>query len=370
MRICHITINPIEYERRIINQAESAIEAGYKVNIVSLELPDKKAETIQIRSEITALKTPFYKGGVFKFLHFNWKVFLYLINKPLEVIHCHDLWILPSAVTLSLFKKCRLIYDAHEFYGGLEIFIRHKLRKKIWMAIEYLAIPWVDVLITVSAPLAALYLKKYPRLRQVVVIRNLPKIEPLPDRDAPLIKTDEPVILFQGHFRPGRGLVNLFEAFSQTQGMHLVMIGGGELEDELKGMVVKKNMEKRVTFLGYVPTDDLIQTTAQADLGVVLFEPTSINYSYALPNKFFEYIMAGIPVLASNIETFKEYIDFYQVGLTVDPKDVAGIRERVMEMVFDKDKMVKWGVNAREASKELNWELEAKKMNQIYENFR
>ena len=302
-------------------------------------------------------------------MHFNWKVFLFLIKKPLEIIHCHDLWVLPAAVILSLFKHCNLIYDAHEFYGGLEVFNRNKIRKKIWMAFEYLAIPRVDVLITVSEPLADLYQKKYPNLKSVRVIRNLPKTEFSDEglKTSGFPVTKDAVILFQGHFRPGRGLLNLFKAFSEIEDAHLVMIGGGELEEDLKEVVEKKNLAKRVTFMGYLPTDDLIRITAQADLGIALFEPTSINYAYALPNKFFEYIMAGIPVLASNIKTFEDYIGTYQVGLTVDPSDISAISRKLVDMLSDGEKMRQWRSNARKASKELNWELEAKKLIQIYE---
>ena len=369
MRICHITINPIDYERRILNQAQSAIEVGYQVDIISLRLPGNEGGNTQLRPYVWPLETPFYKGGVLKFLHFNWKVFLFLIKKPLEIIHCHDLWVLPAAVVLSFFKHCNLIYDAHEFYGGLEVFTRNKIRKKIWMVFEYLAIPRVDVLITVSEQLAELYQKKYPNLKSVRVIRNLPKTEFSDEglKTSGFPVTKDAVILFQGHFRPGRGLLNLFKAFSEIEDAHLVMIGGGELEEDLKEVVEKKNLAKRVTFMGYLPTDDLIRTTAQADLGIALFEPTSINYAYALPNKFFEYIMAGIPVLASNIKTFEDYIGTYQVGLTVDPSDISAISRKLVDMLSDGEKMRQWRSNARKASKELNWELEAKKLIQIYE---
>jgi glycosyltransferase involved in cell wall biosynthesis len=146
------------------------------------------------------------------------------------------------------------------------------------------------------------------------------------------------------------------------------MIGGGELEEDLKRIVKEKNLTKRVTFMGYLPTDELIRTSARADLGVVLFEPTSINYAYALPNKFFEYIMAGLPVLASNIKTFEYYVGIYQVGLTVDPFDILAISQSLEDMLSDRKKMSQWRSNSLKASKELNWEMEAKKMNQIYEN--
>jgi glycosyltransferase involved in cell wall biosynthesis len=280
---------------------------------------------------------------------------------------------MPAALFLTIFRNCRLIYDAHEYYAGLEIFNRRKIRKKIWMIIEAMAIPRVDVLITVSEPLAELYRQKYARLKKAIVIRNLPLFkssagsESLP-LDLPRIK--DPVIVYQGHFRPGRGLLNLLHAFIQTKNLHLLLIGGGELENELKKIVKANNLENRVTFLGYIPTNDLIHVTSRADLGVALFEPSSINYKYALPNKFFEYIMAGIPVLASNIATFKYYIEKYKVGMTVEPADLNKITRLLMQMVQDKDKLAEWQANTRKAAQQLNWESEFRLLKQIYENLK
>jgi glycosyltransferase involved in cell wall biosynthesis len=114
----------------------------------------------------------------------------------------------------------------------------------------------------------------------------------------------------------------------------------------------------------------LISTAAGADLGIVLFEPTSLNYTYALPNKFFEYIMAGIPVLASNIETFEEYINQYKVGMTVDPSNVMAIAQTIKIMLSDEIKLKKWRDNARKASDVLNWENESAKLKKIYEKIR
>jgi glycosyltransferase involved in cell wall biosynthesis len=152
-----------------------------------------------------------------------------------------------------------------------------------------------------------------------------------------------------------------------VQGAILVLIGGGELEDEIKNKVAKLNLHNKVILTGYIPTDQLIKTASCADLGVVLFEKTSLNYAFALPNKFFEYIMAGLPVLASNLETFEAYIKKFEVGLTVDPNDIENIGRSINLMLADESQIDRWREKAREASKVLNWENESKKLTKIYE---
>jgi glycosyltransferase involved in cell wall biosynthesis len=366
--ICHITINHLDYERRIKNQAESATTNGDMVWIIALGKKGEKREEKTEYYRLWRIKTPFEQGGPLKFLHFNLKVLTFLLFKKITVIHCHDLWVLPAAAMLSWVKFKFLIYDAHEYYAGLELFVRKKIRKKIWLFVEKIALRRVSVIITVSRQLADLYVERYPRIRNVEVIRNLPRreqVKSLVDLKRPVDTTDK-IVVYQGHFRPGRGLENLIRAFQHVSEAHLLLIGGGELTEKLHSLVQGLSLKHRVTFYGYVPTDELIRTTAAADLGIVLFEPTSINYAYALPNKFFEYVMAGIPVLASDIKTFSEYIDRYQFGRTVDPSNITAISNKMNAMLHDEQGLLKWRDNAVLAARELNWENEAVKLESVY----
>jgi len=369
MDICHLTINPIDYERRIKNQAESSKKTGHRVWIVALGKPGDSSTVEQGGIPVRRLKIPFYKGGPLKFIHYNLKVFLLLVFKSLEVLHAHDLWVLPAVYSLRLFKNFRIIYDAHEYYEGLEIFNKNRIRKKFWLLIEKTVITYVDVLITVSEPIARLYKQKYPTLKYIEVIRNVPKKEVINNAliSEKLPVTDKKIVVYQGHFKPGRGLLKLIEAMSDIDGVQLVLIGGGELEQEIRNKIKLLDIEKKISLPGYIPTNQLISTASKADLGVVLFEPTSLNYTYALPNKFFEYMMAGIPVLASNLETFEEYIKTYRTGVTVDPKNVQEITQTIKKMIADDEQLMEWRENSRQASNTLNWENESHKMKQIYE---
>jgi len=372
MKICHLTINTIDYERRIKNQAESSSLSGDHVWVMALSKPNETYSDMEDNFNLYNIKTPFFKGGPLKFIDYNLKVLFYLVAKPFEIIHCHDLWTLPAIYILSLIKKFSFVYDAHEYFDGLEIFNKNKIRKKLWMLVEKVAVKRVDVLITVSEPIARLYSNKYPELEDIEVIRNFPKYELLPDKpaDQRFPNTDKKIILYQGHFRPGRGLMQLIEAMSTIEEAHLVLIGGGELEDEILGKIKSLNIKDKISLIGYIPTKELIRVAAAADLGVVLFEPTSLNYTYALPNKFFEYIMAGIPVLASTLETFESYIDQYKTGMTVDPGDVTAIAQTIKLMLSNEDKLKHWQNNARKASEILNWENESVKLIKIYDKIR
>lgn len=372
MNILHITINPIIFERRIINQVKSGIENLHKLSAMYLQKEEKNNESPRSDFEHIPLYTYFHKGGPLKFLHYNWKVFWAGIKCQFDIIHAHDLWILPAATLLCLYRKKKLIYDAHEYYPGLEIFTRRKFRKWIWMIVESLCIRQVDHVITVSDPLAELYKRRYRNDIPVDVIRNLPEYEmPAPDKAVNIpVNTNMLTVLYHGHFRPGRGLVNLIRAIASIPDVQLILIGGGELESKLRDLSHDLDVESRIIFQTYIPTDKLVSTAAQADIGAVLFEPGSSNYAHALPNKFFEYIMAGLPVLASNIDTFEHYVNKYHVGVTTDPNNIEDIFYVLNQIKRNGSQLKEWHINALDAAKELNWNNEAQKLTRIYDKYK
>jgi glycosyltransferase involved in cell wall biosynthesis len=371
MNLCHLTINIIDYERRIFNQIHSANKAGYRVQVFASGRPGEIKKEEKAGFSLYRIKTIFHKGGPFKFISINLQLFFLLYARKYELIHCHDVWVLPAAAGVSWLKKIPLIYDAHEYYAGLEIFRKKPISRYLWLLAERISIRQVKALLTVSEPLGERFRKRYPGLTQIEIIRNLPRYEQVDPNAAPLMTRMENtvLILYQGHFKPGRGLENLIRAVGKIPAVKLILIGSGEIQDRLTRLVEMENVTDRVFFKGFIPTEQLISVTAQGDIGAVLFEPSSLNYAAALPNKFFEYIMAGVPVLCSDIETLSWYVEHYDLGLTVDPADIQAIRKTIEKMISDRNRLKQWKENALRAALELNWENEEKKLIQIYERF-
>jgi glycosyltransferase involved in cell wall biosynthesis len=372
MKICHLTINPLDYERRIINEVNTAVRQGYQVQVYALGRPGEKKIEDKDNFVLRRVISVFYRGGPLKFISINVQLVALLFARSYDLIHCHDLWVLPAAACAAWLRRSVLVYDAHEYYAGLEIFSKKRLSRLIWLLAERIAVQQVQVLVTVSEKLGERYHHRYPALRQIEIIRNLPCAEHVGTYVTPGVikKNGHKIIIYQGHFKPGRGLKNLIQAVAMTGNVHLLLIGNGELEPVLKNMVRTEKLEDRIFFHDFIPMVELISVSAQGDLGAVLFEPTSLNYAAALPNKFFEYIMAGLPVLSSNIETFTYYIDKYDFGLTVDPSDIAAISRTITRMISDEEQLKKWKNNALKAAQELNWENEEKKLLKIYARYK
>ena len=161
---------------------------------------------------------------------------------------------------------------------------------------------------------------------------------------------------------------NIIKAMARIKddSIKLIIIGEGLLEAKLKNLTNDLGLDKKIQFHRFVDNDLLIEYISKADIGLTIIEADCTNRKFALPNKFFEYIHAGLPVLASNIPTLQLYVDKYQVGQTIDPNDVEGIAHTIESMLADEERLIQWRENCQKAALELNWANEAEKLKHIY----
>ncbi len=362
--ICFVTIDPIEQRRRFVQSVRTAQEAGFAVQVVSIAAESEQRWAFPL----TRLNAIFNRGP-FKFLIFNFRLAQWLLSHKCHTIYARGLWVLPAVWLVRLFKEQRVIYEAHEFFAGHELLLRRPLRRGLWLTVERLAIPKISHLLTVSEPLAELYRQRYPQLKRVSVVRNLPLRTSFPNGKSPSGKTDAQrfTMVFHGYFHKGRALRQIVQAMSRikTNNIQLMLVGGGPLEAELRHMVEELHLGNRVEFRPFIPHDQLLPFLSNADLGLVLIQPDSPNRTYSLPNKFFELIGAGVPVLASTIPTLTSYVQKYDIGRCVNPDDPAEIAAAIEEIAQNKNQLSQWKAHCQTAAAELNWEQEAEILKEI-----
>jgi len=362
--ICFVTIDPIEQRRRFVQSVRTARQAGFSVEVVSIATGKEQSWDFPV----TRLRAGFERGPL-KFLLFNFRLAKWLLRHKCQTIYARGLWVLPAVWFVRLFARRRVIYEAHEFFAGHELLLRRPLRRALWMGIERLAIPIIDHLLTVSEPLAELYRQRYPQLKKISVIRNLPLRSSFPDQ-ASLADSgaDSPfTLVFHGYFHKGRALPQMIRAMAQvrTENIRLLLVGGGPLEAELRQLVTEQNLDNHVHFHDFIPHDQLLSFLSTADLGLALIQPDSPNRTYSLPNKFFELIGAGVPVLASTIPTLSAYVQKYDIGRCVNPDNPAEIGAAIDEIARDAKRLAQWKANCRTAAAELNWERESEILKEI-----
>jgi glycosyltransferase involved in cell wall biosynthesis len=176
------------------------------------------------------------------------------------------------------------------------------------------------------------------------------------------IPLENKIILYQGVILEGRGILKIARVLDRFPNSDFVIIGDGEFRQKFEEEISKLPQSERVHFIGSVNHNDLLNYTADADIGVVLIENISISYYYALPNKLFEYIMAGVPVLASDLPQMKKIVDEYNIGKYINPDNENELIEVLSEMISNNTLIETLKINCYKAAKELNWESEFRKV--------
>jgi glycosyltransferase involved in cell wall biosynthesis len=223
----------------------------------------------------------------------------------------------------------------------------------VWLKIEKFIFPKLKTVFTVSQSIADIYSEKYKV--NVLLLRNFP----LKNKINPPKKIVNSIILYQGAINKDRGIEELVLAMRKINGYKLLIIGAGDVFDEVQKLIHLNNLEDRVELLGRVSFDELDVFTSQAVLAVSLEKRTSKSYEYALPNKIFDYIKNEVPILVSNLPEMKGVVEKYLVGELIDEISPESIAERINTILLDTAKLQLYSLNCRKAHEELNWENES-----------
>ena len=179
------------------------------------------------------------------------------------------------------------------------------------------------------------------------------------------VETMDPfIVIYHGAVVPDRGIEKLLHILALNENLAAIILGDGSAVyiDGLKEQARQLNVEHRVIFHDAVPHTELWKYLGAADLGFVIIEGRAKSYYYSLPNKLFENIQAGIPVLASDFPEMKRIIDEFGVGMTCDPNDLDGLNACIEQIRLDRSLYAGFKSNMEKAKAELCWENEKQKL--------
>ncbi len=364
-----IVLNTFVNDTRVNKIALSLAGAGYNARVISLyenglERESERGGFSTNRIEIKTKALPkLLVFQVIKYLEFLVKSLKYLRHS--QIIHCNDLNTLPIGVFAKLlYRNKKIIYDAHEYeteVGGLK-----GVRKKYAKYTEKVLIRYADRLITVSDGIAAEYVRMYG-VRQPALVLNTPNAVKITKKqlfhEKFHLKKSTKVFLYQGGLNRSRGLDLILDTFSTLKDNKraLVVMGNGALKDKVIQYAESNN---NIFYLPAVPLDELLDYTASADYGLLLYENTCLNHYYCMPNKLFEYMMADLPVIVSSLFELKRFVHENKVGdITEDwttPSLIASIN-RVEKM--NTNSIIK---NIKQAKSKYNWENQERVLLAVY----
>lgn len=350
--------NDISSDQRLNRICSTLQNNGYNVLLIGRKL--KNSKNLEQKSYQTKRFKLLFNSGILFYFCLNFRFFLFLLFSKFDCLLSNDLDTLLCNSLISKIKRKKLYYDSHELFTEVPELENKKWKKKIWSIIEKLCIKSAYKSYTVCLPIANFYNQKYGI--NMKVIRNLPiKKEfliPYSNR--------ENILIYQGALNLERGIEIMIEAMCFLTDFKLIIAGKGDLENELKQQVLNLNLTTRVIFTGNLHFDELHRYTTSAKLGFSIEQGKSLNYKYALPNKIFDYIQAETPVICADLPEMRKIVENYNVGKVFsgnNPKDLADL---ILNLCLNQNKLFEYSHNCRKAKTILNWEIEEKKLIEIY----
>jgi glycosyltransferase involved in cell wall biosynthesis len=222
----------------------------------------------------------------------------------------------------------------------------------------------IDYFFTVNQSLADFFKKKYQYNKEVHIIMNCPELKnekPVPVNYRTMFgwKTEDKIFVYQGLLNPGRALKQMIDALALVpENIKMVILGYGSLEQELRKHVSVKKLAEKVKFLGAISYDELPSYTSGADFGIVYGEFLNISKFMGSPNKLFEYMHEGLPVLLWDTPESRIVLNKYEVGV-FSQNDASSIAKGMTELV-NSDRINVFKENCSKGKLEYNWQKQTK----------
>ena len=370
-KVISIVLNNFKNDSRILKENISLQYMGYSVKVIALhDIGQKEFERVQnIPVHRIKLKSRSWSKNkiiqLLKYFEFSYRVIKKYKNS--DIIHCNDLDTLPIGVLIKkLFnKKAKIVYDAHE-YEINDVPYESRYKIKIKYIVEKYLIKYADRVITVSDSIANEYVKLY-NIEKPSLVLNTPPYQTIEKEDKFRkifnISKEKNIFLYQGGLSLGRGIEILLDTFKEMRDdKHvIVFMGYGDLED----LIIEASKEyKNIYFHKAVAPEVLLSYTSSADFGISTIEDRCLSYRYSLPNKIFEYLMAEIPVIVSNLYEMGKLVRDNNIGLIAKDNTSSSLKIAIEEATkLDREELKK---NIQKIKKIYNWEEQEKILFQIY----
>ena len=362
-RVCILTSVHPPFDTRIFHkQAKTLVKAGYDVTLIAQHDKNEVVDGVKI----IALPKP--RNRFWRMLG-AWRVFKLAFKQKADVYHFHDPELLPMGLLLKLLTKGKVIYDVHEDYPKAilsKYWLSSIIRKpvsSIFNLVEKTISQRLDCVITATDDIAQRF-----KQDKTVAIKNYPlvaTIEPKSKHD----DSENPTVIYAGGLAEERGIseiVQAMEYLDSSKNIKLVLYGRFSPDSYEKEVKKLKGFEK-VEYRGWIEPEELWLKMSATTAGVVCLRPVE-RYIVGMPVKLFEYMAAGLPVVASNFPLWKEIVEGNNCGLTVNPLDPREIADAVEYLLEHPEEAEAMGRNGRKAVMEkYNWENESKKLLDLYE---
>jgi len=278
------------------------------------------------------------------------------------IYHASDLYALPAMHRATRRHQTKLVFDSRELYSHTPATIKRPWVRATWAMLQHQYLRHADCIYSVSESIAE-HLREHYRLNTVHVMHNVPGPQTTVPASSLRQRLNLPpgikIILHQGNLQKYRGGPMMVKAMQHTENAVLVFMGKGPLRAEIEHLTRALKLESKIRFIDPIPPNQLLSVTASADIGLTFLEDCCLNHRYALPNKFFEYLTAGIPVIASNLPEIARIIERFDVGCVVPSGDAKALGIALNAAIQNPDQIDKWRTNTSYVKERFNFAIES-----------
>lgn len=355
-KICFTVTNDLTYDQRMHRICNTLAENGYSVTLIgrkrSGSLPVQPGSYTQKR-----IRCWFNSGKLF-YAEYNLRLFFSLLFTKTDAVCAIDLDTIVPCYYISRLKKIPRVYDAHELFTELKEVISRPRIHRTWSWVERRYVPRYRNGYTVSESIAKEFNRRYGV--QYACIRNMPLL-----REQEPVQTAEPFILYQGAVNEARGFEQLVPALGMVP-CPTVICGDGNFMPQLKQLVKDNGLSQKIELKGMLPPGELPAIARRAKIGLAVSEKEGLNQYLALPNKFFDYIHAGLPQVTMDFPEYRRINEQYEVAVLIDELKPGIIAAALNKLLTDTVLYDRLRQNCLKARLELNWQQEEKKLIAFY----
>lgn len=368
-KACILTTVHPPFDTRIFHkEAKTLVGAGYDVTLIAQH--DKREVVDGVK--IIALTKP--RNRFTRIFGLTWRAFRLALKQHADIYHFHDPELLIVGVLLKLFTRAKVIYDVHEDYPKM-------IRVKYWIPklfrqlaaflferIEVRSACALDAIATVNEVIGGRFGNN-----KVVLIKNYPVLllsKGISRPRAAIASNSSKGIklIYAGGLTRARGIKEIVEAvgaLDENLNIQLDLIGKFT-ERSFKEEVCRLSGFRKTRLVGWVSHPEVWEYLQEADIGLMCLHPVG-DYTYGLPAKLFEYMAAGLPIIASDFPLWENFFKEHGSGITVNPLNAKEIAQAIEYLLDHPKQRQSMGENGcRAVQEKYNWEKEAKKLLALY----